>query len=43
LNRDTKKDLKIIGAVNPYIVQIQLMDYCPDKKVIIKLEEKVEK
>ena len=43
MNRDTKKDLKIVGPVNPFIVQVQLVDYCPDKKVIIKIEEIVEK
>ena len=30
-----KRDLKIVGGVAPHIVQIQMEDYCKDKKIII--------
>ena len=35
MNRDTKKALIIVGRVYPEIVQVQVEDYCTDKKVII--------
>ena len=35
MNRDRKKDLIIVGKVYPQIVQVQVEDYCSDKKVII--------
>jgi len=43
--RDTKKSLKIVGCVNPRIVQIQVEDYCPNsyKVIIVNNLAKIEK
>jgi len=35
MNRDRKKDLIIVGRVYPQIIQVQVEDYCVDKKIII--------
>lgn len=45
MNRDIKKSLKIVGSINPTIVQVQIEDYWPliYKIIIINKKEIIEK
>jgi hypothetical protein len=45
MNRDTKKNLKIIGDIYPELVQLQVEDYCPEdyRVVVINSSELTEK